>query len=126
MGNNMHKKTVFVSGLCFLFVFGSFLVSVPRKGDRIQQDSRLAQDAKMDFLYEIKDHNGTPTLFIDGKPFFYGTWWTAAPEAGNWVRSDFARENAAETGIHIYAFDVGRHEWTGPAEEDRIIMIFPL
>lgn len=67
-------------------------------------------------MYEIKNHNGTPTLFIDGKPSFYGTWWTAAPEAENWIRSDFAHENAAETGIHIYAFDVGRHEWTGPAE----------
>jgi beta-galactosidase len=101
----MNKRIFFGSGLLCIFFFGSFLVSIPKNGER-----------KWDFLYEIKSHNGTPTLFIDGKSSFYGTWWMAAPEAENWIRSDFARENAAETGIHIYAFDVGRNEWIGPAE----------
>jgi hypothetical protein len=68
------------------------------------------------FSYQIKEHNGTPTLHIDGKPVFYGMWWLAAPEEDQWIRSDFVRENAEETGIHIYAFDVGRHEWAGPGE----------
>ena len=66
--------------------------------------------------YEIKLHNGTPTLFINGSPMFYGVWWCPAPTAENWVRSEFAQKNAADTGIHIYAFDVGPQEWRGPEE----------
>ncbi len=112
----MNKRVVLGAGVLFLFLFGSFLVSIPRKGNRTHQSSRQVQDAKRDFLHEVEVHNGAPTLFIDGKPAFYGTWWTAAPEADKWIRSDFARENAADTGIHIYAFDVGRFEWAGPAE----------
>ena len=64
---------------------------------------------------EIKPHNGAPTLFLDGKPVFYGTWWTSPPTNEEWVASDVAKKNAAETGIHIYAFDVGSAEWSGPA-----------
>jgi hypothetical protein len=101
----MNKKHLLVSKLLAVTLFSIFLVSVLKN-----------EENKPGFLYEIKNHNGTPTLFIDGKPSFYGTWWTAAPEPDKWIRSDFARENAAETGIHIYAFDVGRHEWAGPAK----------
>lgn len=64
---------------------------------------------------EIKLHNGAPTLFLDGTPAFYGTWWTSPPTTESWVAGDVARNNAAETGIHIYAFDVGSTEWCGPA-----------
>ena len=103
----MNKRVVLGFGLFAIFFFGFCLESIPKD---------KAQDARMDFLYEIKDHNGTPTLFIDGKPSFYGTWWTAAPEKDTWIRSDFALANAADTGIHIYAFDVGRLEWAGPEE----------
>ena len=65
---------------------------------------------------EIKRHNGTPTLFLEGKPAFYGTWWCSAPEDDRWRNEGFARESAEETGIHLYAFDVGRREWCGPGE----------
>ena len=63
---------------------------------------------------EIKTHNGTPTLFLDGKPTFYGVWWCSAPEEDGWRNEGFAKENAQAAGIHFYAFDVGRDEWCGP------------
>jgi hypothetical protein len=75
-----------------------------------------AQSSESDKIFQILPHNGAPTLFVNGKPVFYGTWWCAAPEEDDWVRADFARKNAAETGIHIYAFDVGRNEWAGPGQ----------
>lgn len=64
---------------------------------------------------DIKHHNGAPTLFLDGKPAFYGTWWSSPPTAEGWSAADVAKKNAAETGIHIYAFDIGSAEWCGPA-----------
>jgi hypothetical protein len=77
----------------------------------------LSSPLRESFSYQVKDHNGTPTLFIDGKPVFYATWWLPAPEVEGWARAEFARNNAAETGVHIYAFDVGRLEWTGPGKD---------
>ena len=29
---------------------------------------------------EIKMHNGAPTLFLDGRPVFYGAWWVSPPQ----------------------------------------------
>ncbi len=64
---------------------------------------------------EIKMHNGAPTLFLDGRPVFYGAWWVSPPTNEGWAASDVSKMNAVETGIHIYAFDVGSTEWCGPA-----------
>ena len=63
---------------------------------------------------EIRIHNGAPTLFLDGKPQFYGAWWVSPPTPDGWTAADVAKSAAAETGIHIYAFDVGPAEWSGP------------
>lgn len=63
---------------------------------------------------EIKEHNGAPTLFLNGRPTFYGTWWVSPPTTEGWIASDIAKKDAAESGIHIYAFDVGSTEWCGP------------
>jgi hypothetical protein len=112
----MKKKHHLGSGLIILCVCGSFLVTASGKGHEALLRLQESQAVKPGRLYKVASHNGTPTLFIDGKPTFYGTWWTAAPGEDHWSRSDFARNNAAETGIHIYAFDVGRLEWTGPTE----------
>ena len=64
--------------------------------------------------YRIAPYHGAPTLFINGRPAFYGCWWTDAPAEGGWTRSDFAAKYAGPTGIHIYAFDVGTLEWQRP------------
>ncbi len=65
-------------------------------------------------LAEVKFHNGSPALFLDGKPVFPAINWVAGPQPDKW---DFEAQakHSAETGIHIYAFDVGKGtEWVGP------------
>ncbi len=112
----MSRRRVFGSGVFLIIFYACLFFAVPENAEEIHPQFPQERKDKKGFSYRIEEHNGTPTLFIDGKPSFYGTWWTAAPEADSWIRSDFVRENAAHTGIHIYAFDVGRHEWAGPAE----------
>ena len=63
---------------------------------------------------EIKIHHGRPVLFLNDRPVFAGIYWVTAPTPDRW---DFSRQAHAnkETGIHIYAFDVGKGtEWIGP------------
>jgi len=86
---DMDKKLVLGSGFIFVYFFAYLLLSIPIKGEGNHRKKQQSQDKKKDFSYRIKEHNGSPTLFINGKPSFYGTWWTAAPEADNWVRADF-------------------------------------
>jgi hypothetical protein len=71
---------------------------------------------KSNYSAQIKLHNGTPTLFVDGKPAFYGAWWCSAPQVDSWANAGLGSDYAQETGIHIYAFDVGGEEWCGPGE----------
>lgn len=75
---------------------------------------------------EVKQQNGAPTLFIDGKPALYSGMWVTTPSPEHWGHapeswphphdgnSDTA-QRTSRTGIHIYAFGVG-HEWSGPGE----------
>jgi len=63
---------------------------------------------------EVRIHHGRPVLFLNGRPTFAGIHWVSAPTPDRW---DFSRQAKAnkETGIHIYAFDVGKGtEWIGP------------
>jgi hypothetical protein len=63
---------------------------------------------------EIKSWNGSPALFLDGKPVFPAINWVSGPQPDKWDFEEQARRSA-ETGIHIYAFDVGKGtEWVGP------------
>ena len=77
-------------------------------------EARSGHLAEHSLLAEVKLHNGTPTLFLNGRPSFPGIYWVPAPESGKWDFAEQARRNA-DTGIHIYAFDVGKgREWVGP------------
>lgn len=69
------------------------------------------------FRAQIKLYRGTPTLFLDENPIFYGSWWSAGPTVDGWACAELIKADAVETGIHIYAFDVGPQEWSGPAQE---------
>jgi len=100
--------------LVLLIVLTLYLI--PFSGFNHRSISAQEDFGSSSFLYEVKQYNGTPTLFINGKPAFYGTYWLNGPTDEGWVRSDFARGDAPETDIHIYAFDVGALEWIGPAE----------
>ncbi|MDH4196432.1 MAG: hypothetical protein OEW05_03390 [Candidatus Aminicenantes bacterium] len=63
---------------------------------------------------EVGPHNGSPALFLDGQPVFAAINWVSAPRPDGWDFAAQAKLNAA-TGIHIYAFDVGKGtEWVGP------------
>lgn len=66
----------------------------------------------------VRQHNGTPTLFLDGQPAFDGILWAGAPGLEDYPSGPAAR-CYADAGIHIYTFDVGTQstlEWRGPGE----------
>ena len=63
---------------------------------------------------EVRPCQGSPALFLDGRPVFPAINWVSGPGPDKWEFEEQARRSA-ETGIHIYAFDVGvGTEWSGP------------
>jgi hypothetical protein len=63
---------------------------------------------------QVKFHNGTPTLFLNGEPTFAGMCWVSTPSEEGWRDGEHVRA-VAEAGIHIYAFDAGKDfEWVEP------------
>ena len=63
---------------------------------------------------EVRPWHGSPALVLDGKPVFPAINWVPAPQPDKWEFEEQARRSA-ETGIHVYAFDVGKGtEWVGP------------
>ncbi|MCE9613601.1 MAG: hypothetical protein K8T26_04950 [Lentisphaerae bacterium] len=57
---------------------------------------------------EVKIHQGTPTVFIDGQPSPYHLAWLQTPDRQN--LDSFKRVVAAtarRTGVHLYAFENG-------------------
>lgn len=71
---------------------------------------------------QVKLHNGTPTLFLDGQPAFAGYLWASGPESESYPMAEVARAYA-RAGIHLHAFDVGTGgpapEWRGPGDGRR-------
>ncbi|TSA15507.1 hypothetical protein D4R75_14910 [bacterium] len=101
----MNRNLLLVCPLLFLSLFRIDLPAL-----RVGQE-RSSDPFKNGFYSaEIRQHNGAPTLFLDGQPAFYRTWWVSPPTVEGWAASEIAGKNAAETGIHIYAFDVGSME----------------
>ncbi len=63
---------------------------------------------------EVRPHNGSPALWLDGRPVFPAINWVSGPAPDKWDFEERARRSAA-AGLHIYAFDVGKGiEWVGP------------
>jgi hypothetical protein len=63
---------------------------------------------------EVRMHQGTPTLFLNGEPVFAGMCWVDTPGVEGWRDAEGAR-GVADAGIHIYAFDAGKDfEWVEP------------
>ncbi len=74
---------------------------------------------------ELRNHNGTPQVFLDGKPFFYASMWGVAPKDTEYEEAHLASA-FGDVGVHIFAFDIGgRHEWRPPSQKGgRIIIDF--
>ena len=72
---------------------------------------------------EIRNHNGTPTLFLDGQPNFGGHQWLSQnPAPGNFPGRDCVRL-FGEAGVHLYALAVGAApdwcgHWCGPRPDN--------
>lgn len=67
----------------------------------------------------VKFHNGTPALFLDGKPVFAGMNWLSSASVdanGDHYNADAIRDFAS-AGLHLYAFGMGA-EWCGPHAGD--------
>jgi hypothetical protein len=68
-------------------------------------------------IAHVKTHNGTPTLFLDGKPAFYGLMWGSPPAPDGYPLKECARYYG-EAGIHLFTFDMGTGgnppDWCGP------------
>src|SRR5258708_2199626 len=63
---------------------------------------------------QVKQHNGTPTLFLDDKPVYanihlFGGWNPAGIDA-----TLAAIRRFAGNGIHIYSLDAVSSEWNAP------------
>ena len=73
---------------------------------------------------EIRAHHGTPTLFLDGQPTFYGLMWGSAPAPQTYALQECARLYG-EAGVHFFTFDIGtgagapgfNPEWCGPGDD---------
>jgi hypothetical protein len=72
---------------------------------------------------EVKLHNGTPTLFLDGQPNFGGHQWLSQnPAPGNFPGRECVRL-FGQAGVHLYALAVGAApdwcgHWRGPQPGD--------
>jgi hypothetical protein len=107
-----------------LSIFGFAASSIKFQSSKSQSSSK---DSNSSTAYaQVKQYNGTPTLFLDGQPTYYSGMWVSAPSPDHWGHVEWSAEHptsgnantaqrTAETGIHIYVFDVGR-EWCGPQE----------
>jgi hypothetical protein len=55
---------------------------------------------------KVEFHHGAPTLFLDGKPVFYGLMWGSPPEPESYPFWECAQQ-FSNAGVHFYAFDIG-------------------
>lgn len=75
-------------------------------------------------LAQIKEHHGTPTLYLEREPTFFSSLLVGKCTPEEWERSHWARLTATKTGTHIYyisAFGACGKEWSAPrpGEPDR-------
>jgi len=65
----------------------------------------------------LKDNHGTPTLYLNGKPVFYGLMWGSAPSPDDYPLKECARYYG-QAGVHFFTFDMGMQgnppDWCGP------------
>jgi hypothetical protein len=64
---------------------------------------------------QLKNHNGTPTVFLDDQPAFFGCHLVGSMDIHNPNEHQDIARKYAEAGVHIYSVDnIYPEEWTGP------------
>jgi hypothetical protein len=73
---------------------------------------------------EVKPHNGTPTLFLDGRPA-YANFNLLSPFDGEYrAPSQPIAKKFGQLGIHLYSIDACGPEWPGPRPHDPSLFDF--
>ncbi len=65
---------------------------------------------------QLKNHNGTPTVFLDDKPVFFGCHLIGYMDPKNLEGYQPIVRRYAQAGIHIYSIDTLPLDWVGPRE----------
>jgi hypothetical protein len=63
---------------------------------------------------QVKQYNGTPTIFLDDQPIFAGIHWIGGLDPNFLELNQQCVRNFSEAGIHIYSIDAMGAEWCGP------------
>ncbi len=63
---------------------------------------------------QLKRHNGTPTVFFDDEPSFFGCHLVGYMVPDNLQQHQPFAKKYAEAGINIHSVDNFTHEWVGP------------
>jgi hypothetical protein len=63
---------------------------------------------------QLKNYNGTPTVYLDGKPSFFGCHLVGYMDPQNPTANQTIVRRYAEAGVHIYSIDNLSQEWAGP------------
>jgi hypothetical protein len=67
---------------------------------------------------QVKQHNGTPTLFLDGQPVFADCHWVGSFDSEYFTPETRASMAAfRDANIHIYCTDAMADEWTEPGPD---------
>lgn len=67
---------------------------------------------------QLKTHNGTPTVFLDDQPIFFGCHLVGYMVADKLLQHQPYARKYAEAGVHIYSVDNITHEWVGPRPDN--------
>jgi hypothetical protein len=67
---------------------------------------------------QLRNHNGTPTVFLDDQPAFFGCHLVGYMNPDNLTEHQPYARKYAEAGIHIYSIDTLHPEWCGPRPGD--------
>jgi hypothetical protein len=67
---------------------------------------------------EVRPYNGTPTLFLDGRPMFADAQWVGYLEPTDMELTQDAIRAFAKSNVHIYTTDALGYEWCGPRPGD--------
>lgn len=67
---------------------------------------------------QLRNHNGTPTVFLDDQPVFFGCHLVGYMDPANLKENQPYARKYAEAGVHIYSVDYLSQEWVGPRPDN--------